>query len=66
MEDTTGRSAPGGYIGQADLTGTEDTAGSEHRLVTPGRRYERGGHDFGESAPTLNGTISTDCNRDGI
>jgi hypothetical protein len=27
MEDTTARSAPGGYRGQAGLTGTEDTAG---------------------------------------
>ena len=27
LEDTTARSAPGGYGGQADLTGTEDKAG---------------------------------------
>jgi hypothetical protein len=27
LEDTTGRSAPGGYRGQADLTGTEDKGG---------------------------------------
>jgi hypothetical protein len=27
MNDTTVRSAPGGYRGQAGLTGTEDTAG---------------------------------------
>jgi len=26
MEDTTARSAPGGYGGQADLTGMEDKA----------------------------------------
>jgi hypothetical protein len=26
LEDTTARSAPGGYGGQADLTGTEDKA----------------------------------------
>jgi len=38
--------------------------GREHRLVKPGRRYERGGRDLGESAPTVNGTISTDCKRD--
>jgi hypothetical protein len=38
----------------------------EHRLVKPGRRYERGGRDLGESAPTVNGTISTDCKWDGI
>jgi len=25
LKDTTARSAPGGYGGQADLTGTEDT-----------------------------------------
>jgi len=66
MEDTTARSAPRGYSGQADLTGTEDTAVCELRLVKPGRRYERGGRDLGESAPTVNGTISTDCKRDGI
>jgi hypothetical protein len=28
LEDTTARSAPGGYGGQADLTGTEDKAGT--------------------------------------
>jgi hypothetical protein len=28
LEDTTARAAPGGYGGQADLTGTEDMAGS--------------------------------------
>jgi len=38
----------------------------EHRLVKPGRRYERGGRNLGKSAPTVNGTISTDCKRDGI
>jgi len=27
LEDTTARSAPGGYGGQADLTGMEDEAG---------------------------------------
>jgi hypothetical protein len=27
LEDTTARSAPGGYGGQTDLTGTEDKAG---------------------------------------
>jgi len=27
LEDTAARSAPGGYGGQADLTGTEDKAG---------------------------------------
>jgi hypothetical protein len=27
LEDTTARSAPGGYGGQADLTGMEDKAG---------------------------------------
>jgi len=37
MEDRTATSAPGGYRGQADLTGTEDTAGSEHHFVEPGR-----------------------------
>jgi hypothetical protein len=35
-----------------------------HRLVIPGRRYERGGCDLGASAVTVNGTISTDCKRD--
>jgi hypothetical protein len=55
MEDTTARSAPGGYRGQAGLTGTEDTAGGEHRLVQPGRRYGHGVH----------GTLSTvSLNRD--
>jgi hypothetical protein len=41
MEDTTARSAPGGYRGQAGLIGTEDTAGVEHRLVKPGRNRWR-------------------------
>jgi hypothetical protein len=44
MEDMTARCAPGGYRGQVGLTGTEDTARSEHRLVKPGRRYGHGGH----------------------
>jgi hypothetical protein len=60
LEDTTARSAPGGYWVDAAV---EDR---EHRLVKPGRRVERGGSDSGESAPTVNGTISTDCKRDGI
>jgi len=44
MDDTTARSAPGEYRGQACSTGTEDTAGGEHRLYKPGRRYGHGGH----------------------
>ena len=44
LEDTTARSAPGGYRGQAGLTGTEDTAGGEHRLVKPGRYSWSGGY----------------------
>jgi len=39
---------------------------SEHRLDEPGRRYERGGHDLGESALTVHGTISTNCKWDRI
>jgi hypothetical protein len=76
MEDTTGRSAPGGYRGHAGLIGTEDIAGVEHRLVKLGRRYGHGGHerlstvslnqDEGRPAPTVNRTISTDCKWDGI
>ena len=42
------------------------TQDREYRLVKPGRRYEHGGRDSGESAPTVNWTISTDCKRDGI
>jgi hypothetical protein len=38
----------------------------EHRLVTMGRRNECGGCDLGESAPTVNGTISTHCKREVI
>jgi len=57
MEDTTASSAPGTYRGQAGLTGTEDTAGGEHRLVKLGRRYGHGGH----------GIVSTiSLNRDDI
>jgi hypothetical protein len=37
MEHTTARSAPGGYRGQAGLTGTADRAGVEHHLIEPGR-----------------------------
>jgi hypothetical protein len=44
MEDTTARSAPGGYRCHACLIGSEDTAGVEHCLVKPGRRYGHGGH----------------------
>jgi len=33
LEDTTARSAPGGYGGQADLTGTKDKAGG-HQIVS--------------------------------
>jgi hypothetical protein len=36
----------------------------EYRLVEPGRRYERGGRDLGESPPTVNGMIRTDWKRD--
>jgi len=45
MEDKTARSAPGGYRGQAGLTGTEDTAGGEHRLGKPGKDGWRGGSE---------------------
>jgi hypothetical protein len=53
MEVMTARSGPGGYRGQGFLKGTEETAGGEHCLVKPGRRYEC---YLGESATTVNGT----------
>jgi len=53
MEDTTARCAPREYRDAAGLTGTEDTAGSEHLLVKTGTRWlERrikGGYHSGES-----------------
>jgi len=58
LEDTTVRSAPGGYGGQADLTGMEDKVGGLSTVSL--------NRDEGRSAPTVNGTISTDCKRDGI
>jgi len=38
MEDTAARSAPGGYSGQAGLTGTEDTA----RVSTVSLNWDEG------------------------
>ena len=49
-------------LNRDDIAAAEENC--EHRLVKPGRRYERGERDLGESAPTVNGTISTDCKRD--
>ena len=42
----TTRSAPGGYRGQAGLTGTEATAGGKHSLVKLGGTYGHGGHEI--------------------
>jgi len=36
----------------------------EPRLIEPGQTYERGGRDLGESAPTVNEMITTNCKRD--
>ena len=52
MEDTTARSAPGGYRGQAGLTDTEDTAGVEHHLVKLGRYSGCGGELWAPSRET--------------
>ena len=41
-------------LNRDDIAAAEENC--EHRLVKPGRRYECGGRDLGESALTVNGT----------
>jgi len=57
---------PGQYSWSGGYRVDHTVEDREQHLVKPGRRYERGGRDLGESAWTVNGTISTDCKQDGI
>jgi hypothetical protein len=47
LEDTTARSAPGGYGGQADLTGMEDKAGGKLSTVSLNRDEDLDSEDTG-------------------